>query len=279
MVLMASSSPCSSNISINSGPVDGDVLWMQDKHISHHIQNGEEDRKLHFKRGVLTYQSQEEILEEIIPLLRRSERWRPETHTFHMRRGECTITPQDVNLRVDVSPLIGPTNLSWADLCEELLGVRPEEGELQGTMIKLSWLAHHFPDLNNHCGNLEQVEKFTRAWILRFIGGILFVDKSNNKVSVRYLQFLHDFRESSTYSWGSAVLGYLYREMCNTTNYKTKSIGGGCDGEINVLFVLEPYSANVMSALPPICLVGSVAWCAVVPLICFQVIEWHPIEF
>ena len=67
---MASSSPCSSNISINSGPVDGDVLWIQDKHISHHIlRNGEEDRKLHIKRGVLTYQSQEEILEEIIPLL------------------------------------------------------------------------------------------------------------------------------------------------------------------------------------------------------------------
>ena len=30
-----------------------------------------------------------------------------------------------------------------------------------------------------------------------------------------------------------------------------------------------------MSVLSPICLVGSVAWCAAVPLICFQVIEWH----
>jgi len=42
-----------------------------------------------------------------------------------------------------------------------------------------------------------------------------------------------------------------------------------------VQFVWEPYLTNVMSALPPICLVGSVAWCTVVPLICFQVIEWH----
>ena len=88
---------------------------------------------------------------------------------------------------MDESPLIGPTNLSWVNLCEELLGVRPEEGELQGSMIKLSWLAHYFPDLNNHGGNLEQVERFTCAWILRFIGGVLFVDKSSNKVSVRYL--------------------------------------------------------------------------------------------
>ena len=224
---MASSS-CLSNISIISDPVEGDVLWMQDKHISQHIWYEEEDKKLHIRIVVPTYQGQEEIPEEIIPLLRQSgfywiikmmhlkinaalitvliERWRPETHTFHMRCEECTITLQDVSvllgLRVEESPLIGLTNLSWTDLCEELLGVRPEEGELQGNMIKLSWLAHHFPDLNNHGSNLEQVERFTRAWIHRFIGGALFVNKSSNKVSVRYLQFLQDFRECNTYSWG-----------------------------------------------------------------------------
>ena len=58
---MASSSSCLSNISIISGPVEGDVLWMQDKHISEHIWNGEEDRKLHIRRVVPTYHGQEEI--------------------------------------------------------------------------------------------------------------------------------------------------------------------------------------------------------------------------
>ncbi|KAH1203316.1 Serine/threonine-protein phosphatase 7 long form [Glycine max] len=40
-------------------------------------------------------------------------------------------------------------------------------------------------------------------------------------------------------------------------------------------FLWEPYTATVMSMLPPICLVSSVVWCAVVPLICFHVAEWH----
>ena len=251
---MASSSSSSSNIKIKSGPIDGDVLWMQAKHVSEHVWNGEEDRKLHIRRAVPTYQGEEEIPEETIPLLRQCgfywiikmdylkinaslitaliERWRPETHTFHMRCGECTITLQDVSvllgMRVDGAPLIGQTNLDWAELCEELLGVRPQEGELQGSVVRLSWLAHHFSHINNHDGNVEQLQRFTRAWILRFIGGVLFVDKSSSKVSLRYLQFLRDFDQCSTYAWGPAVLAYLYREMCSATDYKIKSIGGMC---------------------------------------------------
>jgi len=132
---MASSSSCSSNIQIKSGPIDGDVLWIQNKHVSEHIWNGKEDRKLHIKRVVPTYQGQEEIPEEIIFLLQQSglywimimkmrylkinpalisaliERWRPETHTFHMRCGECTITLQDVSVLLGGSPLIDSTNL------------------------------------------------------------------------------------------------------------------------------------------------------------------------
>jgi len=136
---MTSCSSSSSNMQIKSGP-NGDVLWMQDKHVSQHIWNEEEDRKLYIRLVVPTYQGQEEILEEIIPLLRQSgfywsikmryltinaalisaliERWKPKTHTFHMRCGGCTITLQDVSvllgLCVDGSLLIGPTNLNWA---------------------------------------------------------------------------------------------------------------------------------------------------------------------
>ena len=134
---MTSSLSFSSNIQIKSGPIDEDVLWMQAKHVSEHIWNGEEDIKLHIRRVVPTYQGEEQISEEIVPLLRQSgfywimkmrylkinvalisvliERWRPKTHTFHLRCGEATITLQDVSvllgLRTDRAPLIGSTNL------------------------------------------------------------------------------------------------------------------------------------------------------------------------
>ncbi|KAL5188725.1 Serine/threonine-protein phosphatase 7 long form [Glycine soja] len=349
VVTMASSSSSSSHINIKSGPMDADVLWMQPKHVSEHVWNGEQDRKLHIRRAVPTYQGEEQIPEQIFPFLQQSgfgwiikmgylkinvslisaliERWRPETHTFHMRCGECTITLQDVSVLLGISvdglPLIGPTNLDWADLCEELLGVRPQEGEIKGSMVKLSWLAHNFAQINND-DNEEQVRRFARAWILRFIGGVLFVDKSSNKVSLRYLQFLRDFEECGTYAWGAAVLGFLYREMCSATDYNTKSIGGMCillqlwawercptlapkrtpsqventplghrwlrrgnqhigNDDVRVFrrkldimkrheFVWEPYPSTVLSLLPPVCLVGSLAWYAVVPLICFQLI-------
>ena len=69
---MASSSSSSSSIHIKSGLIDGYVLWLQPKHVSEHVWNGEADRKLHIRRAVPIYQGQEEIPEEIIPLLRQS---------------------------------------------------------------------------------------------------------------------------------------------------------------------------------------------------------------
>ncbi|KAH1262512.1 Serine/threonine-protein phosphatase 7 long form [Glycine max] len=343
---MASSS---SHINIKFGPIDTNVLWMQPKHVSEHVWNGEEERKLHIRRAVPTYQGEEQIPEQIFPFLQQSgfgwiikmgylkinaslisaliERWRPETHRFHMRCGECTITLQDVSVLLGISvdglPLIGPTNLDWADLCEELLGVKPREDEIKGNVVKLSWLAHHFAQINND-DDEEQVRRFARAWILRFIGGVLFIDKTSNRVSLKYLQFLRDFEECGRYAWGAAVLGFLYREMCSATDYKTKSIGGMCillqlwawercptlapkmtpsqventplahrwlrrgnqhigNDDVKVfrrkLDIMklheELYPSTVISLLPPVCLVGSLAWYAVVPLICFQVIEWH----
>ena len=44
------------------------------------------------------------------------ERWRPETHTFHMPEGECTITLHDMGvltgLPIDGDAVTSPTNMN-----------------------------------------------------------------------------------------------------------------------------------------------------------------------
>ena len=162
---MVSSSSSSSSFDVVSRPRENDVLWMQNQHVSQHIWNGDTNRKLRMRRAISTYQGIEQPPQKIIPLLQQYrlyttiklcrikingeivnafvERWRPETHTFHLTCGETTITLQDVSvllgLPVDDNPLIGSTNIDGTDMCEQSLGVRPNANALaDGNPLKLS---------------------------------------------------------------------------------------------------------------------------------------------
>jgi len=41
-----------------------------------------------------------------------------------------------------------------------------------------------------------------------------------------YLPLLADLQQTGHYSWGSAVLAYLYRELCMATDYSQRQVSG-----------------------------------------------------
>jgi hypothetical protein len=57
------------------------------------------------------------------------ERWRPETHTFHLPFGEMTMTLQDVSclwgLPIQGLPVTGISDDDWSSDIENLLGIDP----------------------------------------------------------------------------------------------------------------------------------------------------------
>uniref|UniRef100_A0A2N9HZB3 Aminotransferase-like plant mobile domain-containing protein n=1 Tax=Fagus sylvatica TaxID=28930 RepID=A0A2N9HZB3_FAGSY len=132
------------------------------------------------------------------------ERWRRETHTFHMPHGEMTITLQDVEvllgLPVDGRPLVASPIVEPAELCRQLLGVTTTEEALDGSRISLPWLSRQFQAPITAETNEQTVQQYARFYMLSLLGGNIFVDKSNNKVHVVWLQFLEDFDRAREYS-------------------------------------------------------------------------------
>ncbi|XP_027368141.1 protein MAIN-LIKE 2-like [Abrus precatorius] len=211
---MASSS--SRSRVLNPGPEDGSLLRFQSVHVSEHIWDGREHLILKVRRSHFIPAGMEGVPMEILPHLTLAgfagvaqlacfpidrhlitalvERWRPETHTFHMPPGECTITLQDIviqiGLHIDGKAIIAAVGGNKAQIVEDLLGIRPLDDAFAGSSLKLSWLDQHFTHVAMHNHNELQLTRFARAYILRLIGGFMLADHSSSRVPVRYLPFV-----------------------------------------------------------------------------------------
>ncbi|KAK9092560.1 hypothetical protein Syun_027471 [Stephania yunnanensis] len=215
---------------MDPGPSDPSLLQLQSTHRSTRTWRGEvyETMRVRRRRGVvdltMRYHSR------MIPYLRSSgfyeisrvaffgldwalinafvERWRPETHTFHMHCGECTITLQDVQVQlglpIEGMPVTGTTDADYADVCERLLGRTPGGDDVVGCKLKVDWLERHIPAIDDDSDE-ESVQRYVRSYILQLIGGCLFADESNRFVHLMFLTLLKDFQVAGQYSWGVLV--------------------------------------------------------------------------
>ncbi|KAG8477254.1 hypothetical protein CXB51_030968 [Gossypium anomalum] len=155
---------------------------------------------------------------------------RPETHTFYLPCGECTVTLEDValhfGLSIDEDAVTGVSAIAEpATFCYSLLGASPGDADSTFSELKFTWLKANFQHLSVNATE-EELVCAARAYIMHIIGDVLMPDSNNNKVHLQYLSLLADLRNVRSYSWGSAVLAMLYRELCRTTKPDAVDIGG-----------------------------------------------------
>ena len=158
------------------------------------------------------------------------ERWQSETHTFHLPHGETTITLQDVEvilgIPIDGEAIFGTTDLAWAHKFQNMLGIVTNSVVLQGQRIQikqpLEKVDERLPD-----GAAEvTMYQYARCYILELLGDTIFADNSGDRVYTMWLQMLGDLHNPPQYSWGSACLAWLYRELCRATDRGANQIGG-----------------------------------------------------
>ncbi|XP_021761433.1 serine/threonine-protein phosphatase 7 long form homolog [Chenopodium quinoa] len=199
------------------GPVDPSVLTLQDTHRSVDVWNltGDVAKPLqcrHYRTPwvvhdrcleYVTYAGFggvhrlgfREIDRHLVTAL--VERWRQETHSFHLPVGEATVTLRDVailtRLPVQGTAVTGSFLVDPVGLVVRVLGVQPGPNDVRGSALRTVWLRDTFQGLPADADD-GTVQRYARAYLFFLISGVLFGNKRGSHLQLIYLQLLdHDW--------------------------------------------------------------------------------------
>ncbi|XBI17226.1 hypothetical protein VPH35_059325 [Triticum aestivum] len=165
------------------------------------------------------------------------DHWRPKTHTFHLRTREMTVTLQDIAMITDLSingnPLCMNTDFDgWRAQMHAHIGMvpsEPREPEAENKKERVAagatftWISSNF----SHCpedANKDMVKTYARVYMWYVISRTMFADGTGKNAPWMWLKALTVF--DSKWSWGSATLAYLYRQLDEACCRHTGGIGG-----------------------------------------------------
>ncbi|XP_060200789.1 protein MAIN-LIKE 2-like [Lycium barbarum] len=199
------------------GPFDNrEVLYLQHEHRSQYVWDApvSSSRVVRSRAGKSVW----DILEVIPPhphvidILRRGDiYWCIEVGQLVHDRALVTIEGQAL---YRVEP---PEMLPYRQELARLTGFEPLQRDMRGRsrLLRSSLHAHlRLVDLQHPIGEVTpQADVDRRARLLLFIifGGIMFPNTSGADMSIRYLLFIEDLDQLGCYSWGAAVLAYIYK--------------------------------------------------------------------
>ncbi|KAL9690344.1 hypothetical protein QQ045_010742 [Rhodiola kirilowii] len=232
---------------VDPGPIDKTLLYKQPTHRSNRIWETSNTDLFTVRRKGISWEAGERILPYIVRarfglwyymrnyevdwsfMTALVERWRSETHTFHLRNGEMTITLEDVGVLTGL-PIEGRDVTTdqevedYAPLYEHLLGVVPLHGK-RDTTVRRTWFRDHMQTLPPEATEVD-IQRYAWAYILLMLRSSLLPASSGSEISLHYLPLLADLDSLSNNSWGAAVLAYMYRSLCYACESKHTHLTG-----------------------------------------------------
>ncbi|KAI4996026.1 hypothetical protein ZWY2020_041124 [Hordeum vulgare] len=148
-----------------------------------------------------------------------TDRWRPETHSFHLACGEMTMTLEDMamirGLPLNDDAVTGHVSAAnWRERVGVLIGVEPPPpllGKASGSKVKHSWLKLVRGAPCPTDADEIVVQQYARAYLWYVLTKVVFTDATGNSTLWMYLERLRNW--DTQYSWGETALAYLYHQL------------------------------------------------------------------